>query len=664
MNDDINCQKNDDSHDESEISSITVDEKMNRKRNKKEYAKHMNLLFQIIESDTEREHRGGKRQRIFENVHDQDEDIKLESESESEENEEESEENAEKSDESEQNSEDENESESEDEEAESDAEDEDDSEYEEEDESDLPDSSKLIKKMKKKIEKMLGKQDESEDERRYMENKYQHIDCEMTDKPDNQKMEREPPNVMDITFEYETCNELKKMLAKQQLENPTNKIIAKSLEMCHDQIKQLIATSKINNTLAFYDVILQETPKDEMSYYLNHLSNEKQVSLVNELREINKEALFHVPHRISILLSEMPHNYKVIAMKKIYEMSEEGTEEHSKQKIWLDNFMRIPFGVYKNLDISLKDGNDKCNDFMHDAKKTLDECVYGMEEAKLQFMQMLGQWIVNPNSVGSAIGLYGPPGTGKTSIVKEGLSKILCRDFGFIALGGNADGAYLEGHSYTYVGAKWGKIAQVLIDSKSMNPIIFFDELDKVSDTAKGQEIIGILTHLIDTTQNTQFQDKYFSEIDLDLSKCLFVFSYNDESLINPILKDRMYKIKTKGYETKEKIIIARKYMLPKLREQLEFNEKDVVWTDEMLMYIINNMTKGESGVRNLKRCLETIYSKLNLFRLMKLDKENDVFGKHMDARIEFPLTLTKKIVDMFVKEHEAINMTLWSMYV
>ena len=124
--------------------------------------------------------------------------------------------------------------------------------------------------------------------------------------------------------------------------------------------------------------------------------------------------------------------------------------------------------------------------------------------------------------------------THNTSIVKDGISKILGREFAFIALGGNGDSSYLEGHSYTYEGSMWGKIVQIIIESKCMNPVIYFDELDKISDSSRGEEITNILTHLTDTTQNNQFHDKYFSEIEFDLSKCLFIFSYNDASKVNP----------------------------------------------------------------------------------------------------------------------------------
>merc|ERR1711991_1311022 len=193
-----------------------------------------------------------------------------------------------------------------------------------------------------------------------------------------------------------------------------------------------------------------------------------------------------------------------------------------------------------------------------------------MNDAKMQIMQLAGQWITNPSALGTAIAIKGPMGTGKTTLVKEGISKILGREFAFIALGGASDSSFLEGHSYTYEGSTWGKIVQILIESKSMNPVIYFDELDKVSDTPKGEEIVGILTHLTDTSQNSAFHDKYFAEIDFDLSKCLFIFSYNDENKVNPILRDRMYRILTKGYDMKQKQTISTKHLMPNIRSQVD----------------------------------------------------------------------------------------------
>ena len=280
---------------------------------------------------------------------------------------------------------------------------------------------------------------------------------------------------------------------------------------------------------------------------------------------------------------------------------------------------------------------------------TLDSAVYGLHDAKMQIMQLIGQWIVNPDAFGSAIAIKGPMGTGKTTLVKEGISKILNRPFALIALGGATDASVLEGHGYTYEGSTWGKIVDILIQTKSSNPIIYFDELDKISDTPKGEEIVGILTHLIDATQNGNFHDKYFSEIDFDLSKALFIFSYNDESKVNPILLDRMYKIATKGYDTKEKKIIVNNYLQPTVCQQINFETDNIVIKDDTLEHIIEKYTCQEDGVRNLKRCLEIIYTKLNLFRLMK--PESTLFKDEKSLKVEFPFTVTSEIVEKLLKK-------------
>jgi ATP-dependent Lon protease len=313
--------------------------------------------------------------------------------------------------------------------------------------------------------------------------------------------------------------------------------------------------------------------------------------------------------------------------------------------------MRIPFGKHQNLPITINDGQEKCQEFMENAKKTLDDDVYGLEDAKMQILQMVGQWISNPQSLGTAIAVKGPPGTGKTTLIKEGVSKILNRPFAFLALGGATDSSYLEGHSYTYEGSMWGKIVDILLNCKCMNPVIYFDELDKISDTPKGEEIVGILTHLTDTTQNDKFHDKYFSNIDFNLSRAMFIFSYNDESKVNPILKDRMYRINTGGYKNEQKCVIANKYLIPRIQKNINFESDQIIIPDETKMYICNTFTDKEQGVRNLKRCLEIIYTKLNLYRLMK--EGSSLFNKEETLRVEFPFTVTKEIVDKLIKGGE-----------
>jgi hypothetical protein len=164
-------------------------------------------------------------------------------------------------------------------------------------------------------------------------------------------------------------------------------------------------------------------------------------------------------------------------------------------------------------------------------EKALDNSIYSHTHAKKQIMKIIGQWM-NGEQTGYCFGFEGSPGIGKTSLAKKGLTKCLVdvngepRPFAFIAIGGSSNGSALEGHGYTYVNSTWGRIVDILMETKCMNPIIYIDELDKVSNTEAGKEIIGILTHLIDPTQNEAFHDKYFAGIDIDISKALFIFSY------------------------------------------------------------------------------------------------------------------------------------------
>ena len=521
----------------------------------------------------------------------------------------------------------------------------------------------------------------SEDEEAFMKEKYEKVEPlveseeivkKVKKNKEKKKKEKkiEPTDEVeftDVEQEYLELVETKKYLMEQLIKKPKSKVLKNAVSECNDSIKKLVKKARTKNAKTYHKLIHDDKKKtNEVDYFKKKLSNKQQLRIMKDLKEINKHINIEKPYRLRLLDSKMPPNFKAIALQKlnVLRTMEPGDNEYYKIKNWVDTFMRIPFGINKSLSIKMEDGIDSCNEFMENAKKTLDECTYGLNDAKMQIMQFLGQWIANPSAMGSAIAINGPMGTGKTSVVKEGISKILGREFAFIALGGAGDSSFLEGHSYTYEGSSWGRIVHILIDSKCMYPIIYFDELDKVSDTPRGEEIIGVLTHLTDTSQNSQYHDKYFSEIDFDLSKCLFIFSYNDESKVNPILRDRMYRIQTKGYETKEKVVIARDYLLPKIREQVNFTKEEVIIPDETIQYIITNgtLTKEEAGVRNLKRCLEIIHTKLNLFRLVK--PESELFGKDMTMKVTFPFTVTTKDVDILIKNEEKQNQSLLAMYV
>jgi ATP-dependent Lon protease len=488
-----------------------------------------------------------------------------------------------------------------------------------------------------------------------------HKEASVIEPPVAKKDNAEPSN-----NSTEFINQMKELYEK----NKSNAMAKECLKMCEQNIKKIEKKEEkknvkrqAKNTRIFRKIVKDKNTMNDFEFF-NKLQVEEQKKIIKELREINKITRIEKPYRLTLLESDMPVLFKGAAMKKINSLRymEPGSGEYYKIKNWVDTFMRIPFGKYQTLPVNIDNGVEQCHDFMENAKKILDAAVYGLNDAKMQIMQMMGQLITNPSSIGTAIAIQGPMGTGKTTLVKEGISKILNRPFAFIALGGATDSSFLEGHSYTYEGSTWGKIVQILVDSKCMNPVIYFDELDKISDTPKGEEIAGILTHLTDTSQNTQYHDKYFAEVDFDLSKCLFIFSYNDESKVNPILRDRMYRIHTKGYDKKQKTIISNNHLLPKIREQVKFNDSDIIIPDETLHYIIENHCNKEDGVRNMKRCLEIIYTKLNIYRLMK--PGTNLFEESMTLKVEFPFKVTTDIVDKLITKEKEDNLSVRGMYV
>jgi hypothetical protein len=298
----------------------------------------------------------------------------------------------------------------------------------------------------------------------------------------------------------------------------------------------------------------------------------------------------------------------------------------------------------------------------------LDESIYGHSHAKNQIIKIIAQWM-NGEQTGYCFGFEGSPGIGKTSLAKKGLSNCLkdengnSRPFSFIALGGSCSGSSIEGHGYTYVNSTWGKIADILMESKCMNPIIYVDELDKVSKTENGKDIIGIFTHLIDSTQNDVYQDKYFSGIDLDLSKALFIFSYNDPEQIDRILLDRIHRIKFDNLSIDDKMVIVRKYILPEINKKMGF-ENIVEISDEIIEYIIETYTI-EPGVRKLKELLFDLFGEINL----------NILKSSSEYVYEIPIVITKenleqkflikynKIIEKKIHQHPDIGIIngLWA---
>jgi endopeptidase La len=273
--------------------------------------------------------------------------------------------------------------------------------------------------------------------------------------------------------------------------------------------------------------------------------------------------------------------------------------------------------------------------YMKNVDKILDKCTYGQTEAKEQMKRIIGQWM-NGASKGQCFGLCGPPGVGKTTLCKNGLAKCLFdengeeRPFTFLPLGGATNGSILEGHHYTYMGSTWGKIVDILMEKKCMNPIIYIDELDKISKTEHGKEIISILTHITDQSQNKEFYDRYFASIPIDLSNVLFIFSYNDRDNIDRILRDRIQEINVKPLSLNEKIIISKNYIIPEILNNIGYSISEIIFSNEILIKIINEYTH-EAGIRKLNEILYDIIRDINLKKIVD------------DDNIEYPIIINEK---------------------
>lgn len=296
----------------------------------------------------------------------------------------------------------------------------------------------------------------------------------------------------------------------------------------------------------------------------------------------------------------------------------------------------------------------KVENTLSDVLSVLDNSIYAHRRAKNQIMKIIGQWM-NGEQTGYCFGFEGSPGIGKTSLAKKGLSHCLknadgsSRPFAFIALGGSCNGSTIEGHGYTYMNSTWGKIVDILMDAKCMNPIIYIDELDKVSKTENGREIIGIFTHLIDQTQNDTFQDKYFSGINIDLSKALFIFSYNDPEQIDRVLLDRIHRIKFENLSLDDKMVIVKKYILPEINTKMGF-DNIVNISDSMIEHIIEKYTL-EPGVRKLKELLFDLFGEINL----------DILKNASDTDMELPITITEDNLEnkYLTKYHKITEKTI-----
>ena len=247
--------------------------------------------------------------------------------------------------------------------------------------------------------------------------------------------------------------------------------------------------------------------------------------------------------------------------------------------------------------------------------------------------------------------------THNTKIIRS-LADALELPFNQINFGGLNDVSVLTGHSETYVGSKPGKIVEIFTNSQYMNPIIYLDEIDKISES-KSAEIFGILTHLLDEEQNAAFQDNYLSNLNIDLSKVFFVLAFNDITKVDEIVSDRMKIIYINPPTLNEKLIICQDKLIPEILSNVTLqNNIDIIIDKEVIEYIIVNKTQKESGVRQLRKNIEKIINRLNYDTLIG-NFENLMTETLDDKQV---IIVTRTYVDHVLKSQDD-NTSYLNMY-
>jgi len=420
----------------------------------------------------------------------------------------------------------------------------------------------------------------------------------------------------------------------------------KLLEKIYSFANSEVLTQEYNSNLKFLTSKISTTIDPEL------LELERKILESN----VNKDDSY----RIKILKSKMSFENKVVAYKKLEIMQtyeDTDASEYAKYKSWMDALLSVPFGIYNDSGVTLSSNLDDIKNYIKNVRNTLDNKLSFLEKPKDQIINVVTQMIRNPNVNINAIGLCGEPGTGKSEIIAS-IAKALDRPYRMISLGGESDSSGLTGHGFTYVGSNPGALIDVMRNTKIMNPIILFDELDKVSETQHGKEIIGTLIHLTDTTTNNKYNlDKYFSGIDFDLSKVLFIFTYNDKTKIDRILADRLFKINVDNYSFKEKLEITNKHIITSMLEKFKFNINDISFEEDAIKHLVNG--NKSYGMRNIKTKLEIIFSRINTLLLTNegdtiINLKYKQLYKHYKT---LPVIIPQKHIDIFLDESISTEM-------
>lgn len=331
--------------------------------------------------------------------------------------------------------------------------------------------------------------------------------------------------------------------------------------------------------------------KGQREYYLR-----EQLRVIQEqLGEDDGEDAFNYINDIMSLKLDDKSKEKLLKEADKLTKLPPASQEAFVIKNYLDTVLDLPWGKYSKAKISIEK-----------AEAILEKDHYGLKKVKERILEFLAVHMLNPEIKGQIICLAGPPGIGKTSIAKS-IARAMGRKYARVSLGGVRDEADIRGHRKTYVGAMPGRIITALQQAGTANPLILFDEIDKLCSDIKGDPSSAML-EVLDGEQNNAFRDHYI-EVPFDLSKAVFITTANNVSAIPAPLLDRMEVIELPSYTAEEKFHIAKEHLIPKQLKEHGLKASQLKIADDAIHDVIGYYTK-EAGVRSLERCIASLCRK------------------------------------------------------
>ncbi|MGN0589795.1 MAG: endopeptidase La [Ruminiclostridium sp.] len=399
----------------------------------------------------------------------------------------------------------------------------------------------------------------------------------------------EEENSVKQLFELIIFNIYLKTEDKQKLleMNTLEKKLEGLIEMLSEEIRVLRFESEINEN------IRTSIDNNQREYILR----EQMKAISRQLggtEEYDDEAYEYSEKIAAIGFSEEIEEKLIREAAKMMKLSP-SSQEYGLIKTYLDSILEMPWNTYTEEVIDLEA-----------SEAQLEKDHYGLEKVKERILEIISVRKLNPEIKGQIICLVGPPGVGKTSIgrsIADALGKAYVR----ISLGGVRDEAEIRGHRKTYVGSMPGRVVNALKQAKCMNPVMLFDEIDKMSNDYKGDPSAAML-EVLDPEQNSTFTDHYF-EIPVDLSDVLFITTANTTDTIPAPLLDRMEIIELGSYTREEKFNIAKKHLIPKQLKKHGENRRTLKISDKAIYSIIDSYTR-EAGVRGLEKKIASICRK------------------------------------------------------